>query len=106
MKQKSLVGTPTLEDFVEELVAQKDFGTVTNEVMGQIKEDLLDRVDSHINVAILNALPSSKLAEFQTLLDKEDFEKIKGFVERHIPNLQEVLTAALQNFALIYLGKK
>lgn len=103
MKQKIIEHSPALDTFVDQMVIQKGFGNEDPEVLAQIKSDLLERLETHINAAIIGAMPNEHLVEFQKYVDKDDFEKMRSFCEKHIPALDSLVAATMENFAKSYL---
>lgn len=90
--------------FTDHLVEEKNFKNLSEEVINQIKSDLLDRIEDRINVAILENMPKDKLDEFNNLLDENDNAKIQAFCQKNISNLEEILAKELMNFRNIYLN--
>ena len=100
-KQKQ---TESIELFINRLVEEKKFKDLTPEVTDQIKEDLRKRVEDRVNAAILNNLPEDKLAEFEKLVEKGDLEEVQTFCSKNIPELDQVIAAALLEFRKIYIN--
>lgn len=94
----------TLQTFVEKLVEEKGFFGLEDEVMDQIKADLLERVEDRINAAILEHMPADKMEEFEKVLDRENEIGIQKFCNENIANLNEVVAEALMQFRSIYLN--
>lgn len=106
MKQKtakSIVTSSALDEFAAKLVIAKDYGSLDADVFEELKRDILDRLEDSINMNIISAIPEAKFAEFQRLLEKEDFEKIKSFCQKNVPELDNLVKTTMQNFANIYL---
>lgn len=93
-----------LEEFIDKLVKEKGFGDEEPEVMEQIKNDLLERIENHINASILRVMPIDQQEAFERVLEEGDFEKIKNFCEEHIPALESLVASTMENFAKIYLS--
>ena len=69
-----------------------------------MKADLSDRLEDRVNAAILEKMPAAKLAEFEKLLDDDvSDEETQKFCREQIPNLDEVIAAALVEFQRTYL---
>ena len=100
----SALSDPNIKVFVENLVAEKNFTDVEEEVMAQITKDLTDRVEEIINAAILAAIPAEKLEDFDKLLHTGTRQEIAAFCETNVPNLQGVVTEELRAFRETYLG--
>lgn len=100
----SALSDPNIKVFVENLVAEKKFTDVEEEVIVQIKKDLTDRVEEIINAAILAAMPAGRLEDFDKLLHTGTGQEIAAFCETNVPNLQEIVTEELRAFRETYLG--
>ena len=75
------------------------------EVLEQMRDNLLDTIDDHINAMIIAELSPTKSAEFDKLLDATDDEdKMSAFLVANIPNLDTKLTQLLVEFRKTYLG--
>lgn len=105
MKQKTMVHSPALDKFVDEMVKHKGFGNEDPEVLEQIKSDILERLETHINAAIIGAMPNEYLVEFQKYVEKDDFEKMQSFCQKHIPALDSLVATTMENFAKSYLSE-
>lgn len=92
-----------LTEFVDKLVAEKNFNTADEEVLAEIKADLLDRAEIHLNAGLLEALPSTAMPEFERLLDEGNNDHIKKFLQQHIPNMEVVIAKILLDFKSAYL---
>ena len=65
--------------FIEKLVEEKNFENIDSEVLEQIKNDLLDRVEDRINATILEKMPPEKLEQFNVVLDSKNTDDIQSF---------------------------
>jgi hypothetical protein len=96
--------SPSIIEFVNRLVEEKNLSIDDTEVLTQIKMDLLDRVEDRINATILEKMPPEKLESFNNLLDQSSEEEIQAFCVENIPNLDEVIAKALVEFKDTYLN--
>ncbi len=95
----------TITQFVEELVKEKNLDGLDQEVLSQIKADLNERVENTLNAAIIENLPAEKLEAFEKMLDdNSSAEATQKFCQENVPNLDQVLAAALLDFRRIYLN--
>lgn len=90
--------------FVDRLIEEKNFKNLSEEVIDQMKSDLMDRAEDRIKAVILENMPKDKLEEFNKLLDENDNAKIQAFCQENISNLEEILAKELINFRNIYLN--
>lgn len=105
-KTLPLPNSPALSGFVDVLIAEKHFDELEPEVIAEIKQDLLDRIENHINAAVLDRLPNNQVAEFERLLDNEnkDSGQIQQFIQSHVPDLERLVQQTLASFRNTYLG--
>ncbi len=94
----------TIADFVSEMVKEKNFENLEPDVLEQVKKDLQDRVEDHINAAILSNIPEDKLEEFEKLLDLENDVRLQEFVSQTVPNLDVLVASELLNFRSLYVN--
>lgn len=94
----------TIDDFINDMVKEKEFENLDQGVLEQVKKDLKDQVENHINAAILSEMPEDKLEEFEKLLDTKDSATIQQFVSESIPNLDVLVASELLNFRGLYLN--
>jgi len=94
----------SLDLFVEKLIEEKNYPELDEEVIAQMKSDLKDRAEEHINGAILAAMPPEKLEEFDKVLDAADADEIQKFCSENIQDSDQVAAMALINFRNSYLG--
>ncbi len=97
----------TFADFAENLIKEKNFPELTQEVHDQIKKEILDKLNQTIKVRLADSLPEEKLKEFMGLLDTTPPpapEITQKFISDNIPNLNFVLGQILLDFRKTYLG--
>jgi len=93
-----------LEEFVDRLVVERNFGELDSAVLAQIKADLVDRLEDRINARILERMPADQLGEFEQMLDHADGPALQQFVASHIPDLQDLVATELLGFRTTYLN--
>jgi len=92
-----------INNFVETLLQKKGITGLSENIMSQMKEDLLERAENLINAEIINNMPEYCLEEFEKKLDEGDTSEIYSFCKKYIPNLDEVIASALFRLQQIYL---
>lgn len=95
-----------IEQFVEQLLKERNVPVDDPAVMSELKKDLIDRVEAHINATVLEHMPAEKLEEFEQITQSGDESKIQTFCQQNISNLDEVVAKALLRFRTTYLGAK
>ena len=93
-----------LEDFVDQLLAEKGLDSEDPEVKAQLKEDLLDRIETRLNGLILSNLSEADLESFEKVLDEGSDEKTQEFIREHIADFDQKAAAELLTFKTVYLG--
>ena len=101
--QNQKMGDP-LEHFVNRLIKEKGMTDIEGEYLEQIRADLLDRVETRVNMAILEHMPPEKLEYFEKLLDRSDSVEIQDFCRRNIYGLDELIANELLEFRKTYLN--
>lgn len=86
-----------LDVFVGDLMKEMSgVSELEPEVCQQIKSDLLERAENIINRELMNALSTQKLAEFNSMLDKDlSEEEYQSFLAANIENIDEIVINAL-----------
>ncbi len=93
-----------VEEFVDKLVEDKGFNEQDPEVIEQIKNDLIDRVENRVNAMILSELKPEKITDFEKALDSGNDEEIQKFIKENIEDIDEKIARELLAFKSIYLG--
>lgn len=94
-----------LDEYIWWLMDQKpELEKTPKEVKVELHKQLSERMEALVNAAIVAALPTSSLEEFEKVLEKEDQQAVIAFCESKIPNMDEVVARALLQFKEDYLG--
>lgn len=96
----------TLEAFVNKLVDEKGLSSMADDVLVQMKSDLLSRVEDRVNAEMIEALPSDRAEAFEVLLnaDASSGDDVAAFLKENVSNFDEVLANALMGFRHTYLN--
>ncbi|OGL70740.1 hypothetical protein A3C17_00810 [Candidatus Uhrbacteria bacterium RIFCSPHIGHO2_02_FULL_53_13] len=96
----------TLEAFVDKLIDEKGLSSMADDVLKQMKEDLLSRVEDRVNAEMLETLPADRVESFEALLNEESSsgDDVAAFLKEYVPNFDEVLANALMGFRHTYLN--
>ena len=101
--QKNAMAVNGLDDFVDKLIEEKGLENLDDEVLKQIKNDLTSRIEDRINAAILAALPSEKLEDFEKILELGNTEEIQLFCSKNILDPDQLVASELISFRQTYL---
>ena len=93
-----------LSIFAENLLKEKGLNGIDPEIFAQLRQDLRDRLEDRINVAIAGNIPPEKLSFFEKLLDQSDKNEIQDFCRRNIHNIEEITANELVEFRKTYLN--
>ncbi|MDD5489618.1 MAG: DUF5663 domain-containing protein [Candidatus Moranbacteria bacterium] len=104
MENKKNNNSPSIENFVSQLVKDKGLDNLEPEVLQQVKSDLAERVEDRLNAAMVAKMPPEKLEFFEKMLDKSSQEEVRSFCERNIPGLDGIVAAELIEFRKTYLN--
>lgn len=92
-----------LESFADKLLQEKKLENISAEVREQMREDLVDRLEERVNLALVQFMPPEKLDEFEQLVSSKNLEDIAKFCAENIPNLEQIIASELLNFRTTYL---
>lgn len=90
--------------FADKLIEDKNFGNLNPEIREQIKDDLTERIEDKINLAILDNMSPEKLEEFNLLLDQGDMLEVQEFCRVNVPDMENVIARELVRFREVYLN--
>jgi len=94
-----------IQTFIDQLIQDKGYPDLTDEVREQMKHDLINRLDDFIMARVIAALSDEDVLKFEALLkEKKSEEEIQKFVVDHISDLNTFLTNALLEYRGVYLG--
>lgn len=96
----------SLEEFASQLLEEKGLQNVDPEILDQLREDLVMRMEEWLNVAILKYLPKENIVEFANILEMGNAEGIQEYCETHIENFPNVIATELISFRKRYLRIK
>lgn len=100
IEEKSL----EIDQFVDKLLEEKQLPDLGSEVLAQMKNDLISRVEDRINAALISNMSPDQLQRFDALLDTDNESETQAFLKSEIPDLETIIASALINFRATYLG--
>lgn len=103
MDENELTNDP-IAAFIDRLIEESSLKDLQDEALEEAKKGLRERVEDHINAALLAAMPPEKLEEFDQVLARGNAEEAQNFCSANIDNIGEVTAAALAGFRASYLG--
>ena len=97
--------SPSLDNFVDELLAAQGIDQLEPEVRDQLAQDLTDRLNDRLEAAMIAELPENKLPELEALLDQQvEINELQKFFAENIVDLPAVLARELAAFRQSYLS--
>lgn len=97
--------SPSLDNFVDELLAAQGIDQLEPEVRDQLAQDLTDRLNDRLEAAMIVELPENKLPELEALLDQQvETNELQKFFAENIVDLPAVLARELAAFRQSYLS--
>ncbi len=94
-----------IQAYIDQLIKDKNFPDLTDEVREQVKRDLVVRLDDFIMARIISALSDEEVVRFESMLKEQKPEpEIQQYIVDHVTDLTNLLTETLMEFREIYLG--
>ena len=94
-----------IQAFIDQLITDKGYPDLTEEVREQMKRDLIVRLDNFIMARVIAAFSDEDVLLFEAILkENKGEEAIQKFVVEHIADLNTFLTNALLEYRGVYLG--
>lgn len=95
-----------LDQYIDQLIADKKFPDLTEEVKTELKKDIGERLDNFIAARVITELSDEDVLKFESMLkDKKPEEEIQQFISAHIQDFTNFLTNVLLEFRGVYLGE-
>ncbi len=96
---------PTLDEFADTLIKDKQFKTLTPEMFQELKLDIIQRVHDFLLARTIAKLTDEQAKELADFLDtKPSDEQIQDFIAGAIPDAPTFIGNTLFEFRQIYLG--
>ena len=97
--------TQFAEILLRERLKQHGVSGITDDVLQEMRSDIVERAENLINAMILEKMPKHALSTFESVLDRGNETEIQAFIAAQIPNMQECVAETLMRFRTIYLGR-
>ncbi len=97
-----------MEQFIKQLLADKDLPTnLDDKVRAQLEHDLTSRATDFLNKRMIEALSDDDVKAFEKLIDEQpdNAVAVQEFIDKHVPNKEQLAATALLEFRALYLGK-
>ncbi len=97
-----------LKTFIDELWAKKDYTAFGEAETIIMKDDLLDRLEAQIEVALTDGLPEEKVSELMKRMDESDLsdDEIASFLRENGVDIEETAAKTKRQFEELFLLKK
>lgn len=102
----SMEQNDALEEFINDMLAQKKLPGVDEQVHTQLVSDLKNRLMDQIDRAVVEGLPSDRIDGFNELLDKEaDDQEIQRYIVESGVDSRRISLETMLRFRALYLGE-
>ncbi len=93
--------------YLERLFEEAHIAPTTEDLRTTMMEETLARLQQHIMLDLLNALPDKKMEDFKVLLEQApDAEHLTNFLKVSVPNSEDILGKSLAEFKDTFLSAK
>lgn len=94
-----------VNQFIDSLIDEKGL-SVEGDVREELRKDMADRLMTQIDNALINALPSDKVAELNEKLDDPNFSEqdTYDFINNSGIDTQRVILETMMQFKMLYVG--
>lgn len=94
-----------VNQFIDSLIDEKGL-SVDGDVREELRKDMADRLMTQIDNALINALPSDKVAELNKKLDDPNFSEqdTYDFINNSGIDTQRVILETMMQFKMLYVG--
>lgn len=94
-----------LDLYIDNLINQKGYPNLTDEVREELKNDIRARLNDFIMARVIAAFTDEDIDKFEELLKQnKSQEELQQFAVDHIPDFTTFLTNVLIEFQGVYLG--
>ena len=97
--------TQFAENLLRERLKQHGITGIEDDVLEEMRNQLVMRAENVINGMILEKMPKHALSAFESVLDRGNETEIQAFIAAQIPNMQECVAETLMRFRMVYLGR-
>lgn len=95
----------SLEEFVDRLLEEKKLPDLPEAVIGEMRQDLVKRLNDTINAKVIAAMDDEQVEKFnQMLKDNAPDEEIQKYVESTLDEPENFIAGVMLEFRRSYLG--
>jgi len=97
---------PNIKKFLQDLIVEAGMSELPAEEQQKMVEDLYVRLEDRLMLAVLDALPDDRRADFQGRIEADDMtsEQVEQYIRENLPDYQVVFGRAFGEFRDIYLS--
>ena len=100
-----LADEQAMEQYVDELIKEKNSPYVTEANIQEVKDELMDSLSESLNQKMIDELSDEQVQQLNDLLDKNvSDEELSQFFTQCIPNLSQLVSQVLLDFRAGYLN--
>jgi hypothetical protein len=97
-----------MDQFIDQLMKDASFGKdLAPEILEQVRKDLTTRATDMVNRYIIDSMSDDVFKQFEAMVNQEgdlDPKTVQDFIEKNVPNREEIATRALLEFRTVYMG--
>lgn len=94
-----------LEEFINDMLAQKKLPGVDEQIHQQLVSDLKNRLMDQIDRAVVEGIPTDKIDGFNELLDREaDDQELQQYIVDSGVDSRRISLETMLRFRALYLG--
>ncbi|MGD8374099.1 MAG: hypothetical protein PVI21_04600 [Candidatus Woesebacteria bacterium] len=90
--------------FVDKILEQKGVDGVDENIVKQMREDLLSSLDAMINKAIIDSLSAEQRIKLEHLIDTNQIDKVQSYVQSVGVNVSGIVARCMMQIQRDYLG--
>jgi len=97
---------PNIKKFLQDLLLEAGMGELPEADRASMLDDLYVRLEDKLMLAVLEALPDDKRADFQDRIEADDMsaQQVEQYIRESLPNYQQVFSQAFVEFREVYLS--
>lgn len=97
---------PNIKKFLQDLLLEAGMGELPEADRESMLNDLYVRLEDRLMLAVLDALPDDRRADFQSRIEADDMsaEQVEQYIRENLPSYQQVFAQAFAEFRQLYLS--
>lgn len=93
-----------IKDYIEELLKEAQVVPVSEETKQQMIVELFGELDRFLTAKLIESMPLEQMDAFLEIQKENNPDKLGDFLERNLPNVEELYTQAFAEFGTMYVS--